>query len=63
LWFDLPGTYRLLVAVEIGEYVAPLVVTETRHLDARTDVTWTRRSPHRPVGPRISIQFRPTGVR
>ena len=36
LWFDLPGTYRLLVAGEISEYVASLVVTETRHLDAAT---------------------------
>jgi hypothetical protein len=40
LWFDLPETYRLLVAGEISEYVASLVVTETRHLDpnARRDV-------------------------
>ena len=30
LWFDLPGTYRLLVAGEISKYVAPLVVTKTR---------------------------------
>lgn len=36
LWFDLPATYRLLVAGEISEYVASLVVTETRHLDAKT---------------------------
>jgi Domain of unknown function (DUF222) len=36
LWFDLPDTYRLLVAGEISEYVASLVVTETRHLDAAT---------------------------
>ena len=36
LWFDLPGTYRLLVDGEISEYVASLVVSETRHLDART---------------------------
>ena len=36
LWFDLPGTYRLLVAGQISEYVASLVVTETRHLDAET---------------------------
>ena len=36
LWFDLPATYRLLVAGEISEYVASLVVTETRHLDAET---------------------------
>jgi Domain of unknown function (DUF222) len=34
LWFDLPQTYRLLVAGEISDYVASLVVTETRHLDA-----------------------------
>ena len=40
LWFDLPKTYRLLVGGEISEYVASLVVTETRHLDAgaRRDV-------------------------
>ena len=36
LWFDLPETYRLLVVGEISQYVASLVVTETRHLDART---------------------------
>jgi hypothetical protein len=36
LWFELPETYRLLVGGEISEYVASLVVTETRHLDART---------------------------
>jgi hypothetical protein len=36
LWFDLPGTHRLLVRGQISEYVASLVVTETRHLDART---------------------------
>jgi Domain of unknown function (DUF222) len=36
LWFDLPETYRLLVAGQISEYVASLVVTETRHLDGRT---------------------------
>jgi Domain of unknown function (DUF222) len=36
LWFDLPQTYRLLVAGEISDYVASLVVTETRHLDAAT---------------------------
>ena len=36
LWFDLPGTYRLLVAGEISEYVASLMVTEIRHLDAQT---------------------------
>ena len=36
LWFDLPGTYRLLVVGEISQHVASLVVTETRHLDART---------------------------
>ena len=36
LWFDLPGTYRLLVGGQISEYVASLVVTETRHLDAGT---------------------------
>ncbi|HET9779998.1 MAG TPA: DUF222 domain-containing protein, partial [Propionibacteriaceae bacterium] len=36
LWFDLPATYRLLVAGEISEYVGSLVVAETRHLDAET---------------------------
>ena len=36
LWFELPETYRLLVTGEISEYVASLVVTETRHLDAST---------------------------
>jgi hypothetical protein len=34
LWFELPDTYRLLVAGEISDYVASLVVSETRHLDA-----------------------------
>ena len=36
LWFDLPETYRLLIAGEISEYVASLIVTESRHLDATT---------------------------
>jgi hypothetical protein len=36
LWFELPATYRLLTAGEVSEYVASLVVTETRHLDANT---------------------------
>ena len=36
LWFDLPETYRLLVAGDISEYVASRVVTETRHLDPST---------------------------
>jgi hypothetical protein len=36
LWFELPETYRLLSVGEISEYVASLVVTETRHLDANT---------------------------
>ncbi len=36
LWFELPETYRLLVAGEISEYVASLVASETRHLDAAT---------------------------
>ena len=36
LWFELPETYRLLVTGEVSEYVASLVVTETRHLDAST---------------------------
>jgi Domain of unknown function (DUF222) len=34
LWFELPETYRLLVEGEIGEYVASIVVSETRHLNA-----------------------------
>src|SRR5688500_14795035 len=34
LWFELPETNRLLVGGEISEYVASLVVSETRHLDA-----------------------------
>jgi hypothetical protein len=34
LWFELPECYRSLAAGEISEYVASLVVTETRHLDA-----------------------------
>lgn len=33
-WFDLPETFRLLASGQISEYVACLVVTETRHLDA-----------------------------
>ena len=36
LWFELPECYRSLAAGEISEYVASLVVTETRHLDANT---------------------------
>ena len=36
LWFDLPETYRLLAGGQISEYVASLVVSETRHLDAGT---------------------------
>ena len=36
LWFELPETYQLLIAGEISDYVASLVVTETRHLDAQT---------------------------
>lgn len=36
LWFDLPETYRLLTMGQISEYVATLVVRETRHLDAET---------------------------
>jgi Domain of unknown function (DUF222) len=35
LWFDLPETYRLLTTGEISEYVAALVVKETRHLHAQ----------------------------
>ena len=36
LWFELPEIYRLLVAGEISEYVASLVVSETRNIDATT---------------------------
>jgi hypothetical protein len=36
LWFELPETYRLLTTGELSEYVASLVVRETRHLDAPT---------------------------
>jgi Domain of unknown function (DUF222) len=36
LWFDLPETYGLFTRGEISEYVAQLIVTETRHLDAPT---------------------------
>src|SRR5215204_39082 len=36
LWFDLPETFRLLTRGRISEYVACLVVSETRHLDAKT---------------------------
>ena len=36
LWFDLPETYRLLIAGKISEHVASLVVAEIRHLDANT---------------------------
>ena len=46
LWFDLPGTYRLLVAGQISEYVASLVVSETRHLDAETKA-WGGWEDHR----------------
>ena len=34
LWFDLPATFHLLTTGRIGEYVASLVVSETRHLPA-----------------------------
>lgn len=34
LWFDLPQTFELLTTGAISAYVASLVVTETRHLDA-----------------------------
>src|SRR5215204_4081129 len=36
LWFDLPETFRLLIRGRISEYVASLLVSETRHLDAQT---------------------------
>jgi hypothetical protein len=36
LWFDLPDTYARLTAGHLSEQVAEIVVSETRHLDART---------------------------
>src|SRR5215204_3315260 len=36
LRFDLPATFGLLTAGRVSEYVASLVVSETRHLDATT---------------------------
>jgi hypothetical protein len=36
LWFDLPETFRLLSCGRVSEYVASLVVSETRHLDSQT---------------------------
>jgi len=36
LWFDLPKTYAAVLAGEMREAVAEVVVSETRHLDART---------------------------
>jgi hypothetical protein len=36
LWFDLPATFQLLTNGQLSEYVASLVVSETRHLDAKT---------------------------
>ena len=36
LWFDLPETYAALLAGELREQVAELVVSETRHLDPPT---------------------------
>jgi hypothetical protein len=36
LWFDLPDTYTQLTAGRLSERVAEIVVSETRHLDART---------------------------
>ena len=36
LWFDLPQTFQLLAGGEISEFVASLVVSETRHLDSPT---------------------------
>jgi hypothetical protein len=35
LWFDLPDTYAQLTAGRLSERVAEIVVSETRHLDAR----------------------------
>ena len=34
MWFDLPATFRLLRCGRVCEYVASLVVSETRHLPA-----------------------------
>jgi hypothetical protein len=36
LWFDLPATFQLLTSGRISEQVASVVVSETRHLDAKT---------------------------
>jgi hypothetical protein len=36
LWFDLPDTYAQLTTGQLSERVAEIVVSETRHLDART---------------------------
>jgi hypothetical protein len=36
LWFELPDTYTQLTAGQLSERVAEIVVSETRHLDART---------------------------
>jgi hypothetical protein len=36
LWFDLPDTYAQLTRGQLSERVAEIVVSETRHLDART---------------------------
>jgi hypothetical protein len=36
LWFDLPETYAQLTAGRLSEQVADIVVSETRHLDAKT---------------------------
>jgi hypothetical protein len=33
LWCELPETYRQLIAGELSERLAEVVVTETRHLD------------------------------
>jgi Domain of unknown function (DUF222) len=34
LWHELPDTYRQLIAGELGERLAEIVVAETRHLDS-----------------------------
>jgi hypothetical protein len=36
LWFDLPQIYAQLTAGRLSERVAEMVVSETRHLDAKT---------------------------
>jgi hypothetical protein len=52
LWFDLPETFRLLRCGRVSEYVASLVVSETRHLPApirrQVDAEVVAAAVHRP---------------